>query len=170
MAERARHRADAELGGPAPHARYHNVYGMLMARATREGMLAARPDRRPFVLTRANHLGGQRYAATWTGDNVADWQHLGWSVPMALNLGLSGQPFAGPDIGGYKGPGTPSMFARWMGVGALLPFARAHTEKGEPGQGALGVRPRRRGHLPPRHRDALPPDAVPLHGRSARLS
>ncbi len=132
MDVRARHDADPELGGPAPHARYHNVYGMQMVRATREGVLAARPDRRPFVLTRANHLGGQRYAATWTGDNVADWNHLGWSVSMALSLGLSGQPFAGPDIGGYKGPGTPSMFARWMGVGALLPFARAHTEKGNP--------------------------------------
>jgi alpha-glucosidase len=105
---------------------------MLMSRATREGLLAARPERRPFVLTRASHLGGQRYAATWTGDNVADWNHLAWSVPMALNLGLSGQPFAGPDIGGYKGAGDAALFARWMGVGALLPFARAHTEKGAP--------------------------------------
>lgn len=132
MPETARHRADPELGGPGAHARYHNVYGMLMARATREGVLAARPGRRPFVLSRANHIGGQRYAAAWTGDNVADWSHLAWSVPMALNLGLSGQPFAGPDIGGYKGPGDAQMFARWMGVGALLPFARAHTEKGNP--------------------------------------
>jgi alpha-glucosidase len=132
MPETARHRADPGLGGPGAHARYHNVYGMLMARATREGILAARPDRRPFVLSRANHLGGHRYAASWSGDNVADWNHLAWSVPMALNLGLSGQPFAGPDIGGYKGPGDASMFTRWMGVGALLPFARAHTEKGAP--------------------------------------
>lgn len=130
MPETARHRADPELGGEGLHARYHNVYGMLMSRATREGMLAARPDRRPFVLTRASHLGGHRYAATWTGDNVANWDHLAWSVPMALNLGLSGQPFAGPDIGGYKGPADPALFARWIGVGALLPFARAHTEKG----------------------------------------
>lgn len=132
MPETNRHRADPELGGPGPHLRYHNVYGMLMARATREGVLAARPDRRPFVLTRASHLGGQRYAATWTGDNVADWTHLAMSVPMALNLGLSGQPFAGPDIGGFKGFGSPELFARWMGVGALLPFARGHTEKGVP--------------------------------------
>jgi alpha-glucosidase len=57
---------------------------------------------------------------------------------MALNLGLSGQPFAGPDIGGYagNGPGTPASndrsthFARWMGIATLLPFCRAHTEKG----------------------------------------
>jgi alpha-glucosidase len=123
------HRADAELGGPGPHARYHNVYGMLMVRASREGMERARPDQRPFILTRSNFLGGHRYAATWTGDNESTWEHLAWSIPMALNLGLSGQPFVGPDIGGFFGQSDPALFARWMGIGALLPFARAHTIK-----------------------------------------
>ncbi len=130
MPEDNLHRADPELGGPATHDRFHNVYGMLMVRATREGLLAARPDERPFVLSRANFLGGQRYAATWTGDNVADSRHLEASVPMVLNLGLSGQPFTGPDIGGFVGNGTPELFAEWIGVGALLPFARGHTAKG----------------------------------------
>ena len=83
----------------------------------------------PFVLTRAGHLGSHRYAATWTGDNVSSWEHLAASIPMVLNLGLSGQPFAGPDIGGFVGNGDAAMFARWMGIGALLPFARgAHAE------------------------------------------
>jgi len=131
------HRADAELGGLGSHARYHNIYGMQMIRATRDGLLAARPDRRPFVLSRANFLGGQRYGAMWTGDNTADWDHLAWSVPMVLNLGLSGQPYAGPDIGGFVGngpAGDPPLdrgthFARWMGIGSLLPFARGHTSK-----------------------------------------
>ncbi|MFH1371601.1 MAG: TIM-barrel domain-containing protein [Planctomycetota bacterium] len=113
-----------------PHAQYHNVYGMLMVKASRQGIQAANPDKRPFVLTRANFIGGHRYAATWTGDNVANWEHLGYSVPMALNLGLSGQPFSGPDIGGFCGNGDAKQFARWMGVGALLPFARGHTAKG----------------------------------------
>jgi len=49
------------------------------------------------------------------------------SIPMVLNLGLSGQPFAGPDIGGYAGDGDGALFARWLGLGALLPFARGHT-------------------------------------------
>ena len=124
------HRADAELGGPDTHARYHNVYGMLMARATWEGVQQARPQRRPFVLSRANHLGGQKWAAAWTGDNTASWDHVAWSVSMVLNLGLSGQPLAGPDIGGFAGAGSGEMFARWLGIGALLPFARGHTGKG----------------------------------------
>lgn len=130
MPETNRHEADAALGGPGTHARYHNLYGMLMARSTWEGLCASRPERRPFVLSRANHLGGHRYAAAWTGDNRSTPDHLTMAVPMVLNLGLSGQPFAGPDIGGYAEPVTGDAYAAWIGVGALLPFSRAHTEKG----------------------------------------
>jgi alpha-glucosidase len=111
------------------HARYHNVYGMQMIRGTREGILAVRPEQRPFVLSRANYIGGQRFGATWTGDNTASWEHLDTSIPMTLNVGLSGQPFIGPDIGGFVGNGDGRLFARWMGFGALLPFARGHTGK-----------------------------------------
>ncbi|MEL7472183.1 MAG: TIM-barrel domain-containing protein [Planctomycetota bacterium] len=124
-----RHRADDELGGPGDHARYHNLYGMQMVRATLEGVRAANPDKRPFVLTRAGFLGSHRYAATWTGDNVSSWPHLHWSLTMVLNLGLSGQPFSGPDIGGFAEDCTPELFARWMGLGGLLPFARGHSIK-----------------------------------------
>ena len=130
MPRNNRHRADPELGGPGTHARFHNVYGMLMARATWEGVQRSRPGKRPFVLSRANYLGGQRWAACWTGDNTASWAHLDYSVSMVLNLGLSGQPLSGPDIGGFVGAGTGEMFARWMGIGALQPFARGHTGKG----------------------------------------
>ncbi len=120
-----RHTGGGDIA-PGTHAQYHNVYGLLMSRATDEAMRRARPSRRPFVLTRSSYLGGQRYAATWTGDNVADWSHLYWSIPMVLNLGLSAQPNSGPDIGGFAGTPSPELFARWIGVGALLPFCRTH--------------------------------------------
>ncbi len=129
MPEDNQHRGDPELGGPAAHTRYHNTYGMLMVRASREGIVKARPGKRPFVLTRSNFVGGHRYAATWTGDNKSTWEHLAWSIPMALNMSLSGQPFVGPDIGGFAGEADAKLFARWMGIGALLPFARGHTIK-----------------------------------------
>ena len=88
----ARHAAD---GAPGTHARYHNVYGMQMARSTFEGLKKLRPDARPFVLTRAGYAGVQRYSAVWTGDNVASWDHLRLSIPMLFNLGVSGVPFVG---------------------------------------------------------------------------
>src|SRR5581483_1332122 len=103
---------------PGPHREYHNVFGRLMVEASRVGIQKANPDKRVFVLTRSNFLGGQRYAATWTGDNNADWMWLKSSIPMSLNLGLSGQPFSGPDIGGYSGKSAPDLFGHWMGLGA----------------------------------------------------
>jgi alpha-glucosidase len=131
LPERCWHRGGGEGDDhlPAgPHAMYHNVYGLLMARASREGMARAQPERRPFLLTRAGCLGSQRYAATWTGDNQASWHDLRQSIAMTLNLGLSGQPFAGPDIGGFidHSRGDPDLLARWTGIGCMLPFARAH--------------------------------------------
>jgi len=125
LPEDLRHRGGGDIP-PGTHAQYHNVYGLLMSKATQEAMRTARPEQRPFVLTRSSYLGGQRYAATWTGDNVASWEHLYCSVPMALNLGLSGQPYCGPDVGGFAGTPSPELFAHWMGVGAFLPFFRTH--------------------------------------------
>jgi len=125
LPEDLRHCGGGDIA-PGPHAQYHNVYGLLMSKATQNAMRQARPKRRPFVLTRSTYLGGQRYAATWTGDNSSTWEHLHWSVPMALNLGLSGQPYSGPDVGGFAGTPSPGLFAHWMGVGALLPFFRTH--------------------------------------------
>ncbi len=115
---------------PGPHAQYHNVYGMLEVAATRDGVAAARPGKRPFVLTRANFLGGQRYAATWTGDNASTRGFMTVSIPMTLNLGLSGQPFSGPDLGGFGGDSTPELWGQWVSMGAFFPFCRAHSVKG----------------------------------------
>ncbi|XVE71959.1 hypothetical protein DITRI_Ditri10aG0192700 [Diplodiscus trichospermus] len=130
MPESNVHKGDNELGGCQGHAHYHNVYGLLMARSTYEGMELADKRKRPFVLTRAGFIGSQRYAATWTGDNLSNWEHLHMSISMVLQLGLSGQPLAGPDIGGFAGNATPKLFGRWMGFGALFPFCRGHSEAG----------------------------------------
>ncbi|HEX8284789.1 MAG TPA: TIM-barrel domain-containing protein [Pyrinomonadaceae bacterium] len=123
----ARHAGD---GGAGTHARYHNVYGMQMARSTFEGLKRLAPDRRPFVLTRAGYAGVQRYSAVWTGDNVASWDHLRLSIPMLLNMGVSGIPFVGSDVGGFSGNPSPELYARWLQAAALTPFLRSHSEAG----------------------------------------
>lgn len=118
------------LGGdkiPAgPHLKYHNVYGYLMVKASREGIMKACPQNRPFILTRSNFLGGQRFAATWTGDNASWESHMTMSVPMILTLGLSGQPFSGADVGGFLFNPDANLFGRWMALGAFYPFSRGH--------------------------------------------
>ncbi|RDX82859.1 hypothetical protein CR513_36299, partial [Mucuna pruriens] len=128
MPESNVHRGDSELGGCQNHSFYHNVYGVLMARSTYDGMKLANAKKRPFVLTRAGFVGSQRYAATSTGDNLSTWEHLHMSISMVLQLGLSGQPLSGADIGGFAGNATPRLFGRWMGVGSLFPFCRGHSE------------------------------------------
>jgi alpha-glucosidase len=115
---------------PATFAELRNLYGHLEAQATQAALLAARPDERPFVLTRAGFAGTPRYAAMWTGDNVSSWEHLEMSLPQLSNLGISGVAFCGPDIGGFFGNATPELYARWIELGALYPFARGHSARG----------------------------------------
>ncbi|MGO4550329.1 TIM-barrel domain-containing protein [Lysobacter sp. 2RAF19] len=118
------HRLDD--GTTRTHAQLHNAYGMLNARATYEGLLKLQPDQRPFVLTRAAYAGTQRYAATWTGDNTADWQHLAQGVPNILSLGLSGMALAGDDVGGFIGSPPADLLTRWYQLGAWQPVFRNH--------------------------------------------
>ncbi len=108
----------------------HNVYGMENSRATFDGQLTLRPDVRPFVLTRATYAGGQRYAATWTGDNSATWNHLRLTTSMLKNLGLTGFSLAGADVGGYAGTPSPELLTKWIEIAAFQPIDRDHAEKG----------------------------------------
>jgi len=114
----------------ATHREIHNVYGMENSRATFEGLLQLRSNTRPFVLTRATYAGGQRYAATWTGDNSATWDHLRLTTPMLKNLGLSGFSLAGADVGGYAGTPSPELLTKWIEIAAFQPLDRDHAEKG----------------------------------------
>jgi alpha-glucosidase len=111
------------------HREVHNVFGMENVHATRDGLLKLQPNIRPFVLTRAAYAGTARYAATWTGDNTASWNHMRLSVAQINNLGLSAYPFVGDDIGGFNGSATPEILTRWMELGAFNPFYRAHAAK-----------------------------------------
>lgn len=127
--------------GTVPHLEVRNLYGLLMTRATHEGLLAQRPDERPFVLTRAASAGVQRYAAVWLGDNKSWYEHLGKSIPMLLNVGLSGVPFAGVDIGGFWDDALPELVIRWYEVGIFYPFFRNHCSLSGRGQEAYAYAP-----------------------------
>jgi alpha-glucosidase len=115
-------------GGRARHhAEVHNAYGQWMAQATREGLARLRPERRPFVISRAGYAGLQRHALQWTGDNSSWWEHLWMSMPQLQNLGLSGIAWAGVDIGGFFGDCTGELLARWTEFGVFQPFCRNHS-------------------------------------------
>jgi alpha-glucosidase len=110
----------------------HNVYGLLMNQAGYGGLRQLRPDKRPFILSRAGWVGMQRHAWTWTGDTETSWPILRQTVACVLGLGLSGQPYAGPDVGGFSGRPGPELFVRWFQLASYLPFFRTHSSIGLP--------------------------------------
>jgi alpha-glucosidase len=103
-----------------------NVYGFQMARSSYESAVKYGNGRRPFVLTRSAFAGVQRYSAVWSGDNTASDEGLLSGVLLNSQMGLSGIPFVGPDLGGYIGDGTKDLFKRWIEVGVFSPFLRNH--------------------------------------------
>lgn len=105
-----------------------NVYGMLMARSSFESALEFGNGKRPFVLTRSGYAGVQRYAAVWTGDNTSKDEYLLGGTLLNSQMGLSGIPFVGDDIGGYIGTTSKELFTRWIQVGVFAPYSRNHKE------------------------------------------
>ena len=113
-------------GENSTHAKNRNVFALLMARATYEGLGRLQPDRRPFVITRAGYAGIQRYSTMWTGDTNSSWDSLALNVPMITSLGLSGEPFVGSDVGGFSGRANGEFLVRSYQIGFLAPFFRNH--------------------------------------------
>jgi alpha-glucosidase len=116
------------LGGD--HRDCHNVYGMLMAGASMTALQQYRLGQRPWNMSCSGYAGAQRYAATCTGSNASDWDHLRMSISMVLNMGLSGSPLVSADIGGVRGNADGELFTRWLQAACLLPLFRSHSETG----------------------------------------
>ena len=106
----------------------HNVYGMQMVRSTYEGVRKLRPNERPLTITRATYAGGQRYSTIWTGDNASSDAHMLMGTRIVNSLGVSGFPFAGPDIGGFIGEPSKELITRWLSIGVYTPFMRMHVD------------------------------------------
>ncbi len=114
-------------GQGATHKKAHNIYGQQMTRATQNGLKKIQPNQRPFVLTRASFCGGQRYAAAWTGDNIATWEQLQLANLQCQRMSLSGFSFIGTDIGGFVDKPTGELMVRWLQLGVFHPLYRIHS-------------------------------------------
>ncbi|WP_461788778.1 glycoside hydrolase family 31 protein [Pedobacter sp.] len=104
----------------------HNLYGFLMARSSFESFQKYGGNKRRFVMTRSAFAGIQRFATVWSGDNQAKDEHILLGVLLNNQMGLSGIPFVGPDLGGYIGEATKEMYTRWVEVGVFSPYLRNH--------------------------------------------
>lgn len=110
------------------HSEIHNLYGTYEAESTYEAMKRL-TKKRPFVLTRAASTGAQRHTALWTGDNSSLWEHLEGSIPMLVNLGLTGYSFVGGDVGGFLENSHGELLLRWTQLGTFMPLFRNHSSK-----------------------------------------
>jgi alpha-glucosidase (family GH31 glycosyl hydrolase) len=107
----------------------HNRYDLLRYRAFADGEAQDRGDSRTFLLCRSGGAGMQRFGAgTWTGDIDNTFATLEAQIALGLNVGMSGVPYWGTDIGGYYPTTAASgeLFARWFQFGAFCPIFRAH--------------------------------------------
>lgn len=111
------------------HKEVHNIFGHMMAKATYKGLKKA-TGKRPFIVTRACYAGTQKYSTVWTGDNQSTWEHLRMSLPMLMNLGISGMAFCGTDVGGFGHDCSAELLSRWVQVGAFTPLFRNHSSIG----------------------------------------
>lgn len=124
-----------------PGAAIFNSYPLPHAEGVAEGLRAAQPDRRPFILTRSGFGGVQRASsALWSGDVAARWDDLRDQISAGLNLSLAGVPHWTHDIGGFSLedrfsredpehlPEWRELYTRWFQFGAFSPLFRSHGE------------------------------------------
>ncbi|KAH0476852.1 MAG: hypothetical protein KVP17_003051 [Porospora cf. gigantea B] len=108
------------------HREVHNLYGMFYHRTTFEGLMRARPSKRPFVLSRAFFVGSQKYGAIWFGDSISSTEHLAMTSRLLLSHAVAGLSFTGGDVGGFFGDPSEDLLLRWSEVGIWQPFYRDH--------------------------------------------
>jgi alpha-glucosidase (family GH31 glycosyl hydrolase) len=108
---------------------YHNLNPVLYQQAAFEKMEAERPGDYLFF-ARSGYTGSQAFTpVTWSGDPAASFEStdgLPSMVRASVNLGMSGVPFWGGDIGGFHcvmdGTPEPELITRWIEQGALSPI------------------------------------------------
>ena len=107
----------------------HNLYPVLYDRAVYEAMEAS-PQRGDWLaFARAGYTGSARYIPMfWSGDPTASFEDavgLPAMVRAGINLGLSGVPHWGSDIGGFKcvpegsAKADGELLTRWIQLGSM---------------------------------------------------
>jgi alpha-glucosidase len=111
------------------------LYPIRMSQLAYEAFKEEFPDRRPWISSRSGYAGIQKYARSWSGDNVCDWKTLKFNQYQSLSFGLSGMPYYGHDLGGFFGPPPDrELLLRSCQTGVFQPRFTIHSwrESGEP--------------------------------------
>lgn len=110
----------------------HNTFPLMQAKATHDWLKGL--GKRPYVLSRSNFQGSQKYSFHWLGDNWSWVEYMVASVKNIYEYQLFGLPFMGCDLCGFNGDAAGDLCARWHQVGTLFPFARNHNQNASASQ------------------------------------
>jgi alpha-glucosidase len=118
----------AGFGAPLRASLARPLQTLLMAMASRDACLRARPGQRPYVLTRSACVGVQRHCQSWSGDNMTSFHTLLHNLPMGTGMALSGLGNTGHDVGGFYGP-LPGreLWLRWIASQVFMPRFTIHS-------------------------------------------
>lgn len=104
----------------------HNLFGHQILNATYNALLAAIPEKRPFIIGRSTFAGSGKWAGHWGGDNTSLWSYMVFSISQALSFSIFGVPMFGVDTCGFNGNTDMELCSRWMQLSAFFPFYRNH--------------------------------------------
>lgn len=105
-----------------------SVMSSIMCHITIEAIKEYHDNKRPFVVCRSGHAGIQRYAQTWSGDNLTGYPTLKYNIGTMLGMSLSGVANQGSDIGGFYGLApSEELFVRWVQNGIFQPRFSIHS-------------------------------------------
>jgi alpha-glucosidase (family GH31 glycosyl hydrolase) len=107
----------------------HNEYPVLSAKAAHDLLEKQRPGDYLFFV-RSGYSGTQKYIpATWGGDAETSFdqsQGLPSTLRAGLNLSMSGVPYWGSDMAGFKcltaDPHDKEVYLRWIEFGSVTPI------------------------------------------------
>lgn len=108
----------------------HNMFGMMEEKTTHLALLALRPDKRPFLVSRSTFPSSGVWTGHWLGDNTATWAYLAASIQGILQFQLFQIPMVGADTCGFQENTDEELCNRWMGLSAWTPFYRNHNQRG----------------------------------------
>ncbi|KAI0757707.1 glycosyl hydrolases family 31-domain-containing protein [Daedaleopsis nitida] len=104
----------------------HNMWGLMEEKTTHLALLALRPGKRPFLISRSTFPSSGRWSGHWLGDNISKWRYMYFSIQGVLQFQLFQVPFVGADTCGFQGNTDEELCNRWMQLSAFMPFFRNH--------------------------------------------
>ena len=107
----------------------HNLYGHLSANATYHALVAARPNKRPFFMSRSTFAGSGNFTGHWGGDAISKWGNMYFGISQALQFSIAGIPFFGVETCGFAANADMELCTRWMQLSAWFPMYRNHNSR-----------------------------------------